>query len=284
MKEIGESGFHLYSQSYDRQVQDIFDVQNEIAREIAGALLPRLGLGKDVVLVKHGTTNLEAYSLTLQARRWLTAPDPVTSSTAIEMLRRALALDPHYWDAWGDLAYIKGYMTSWNGDPVPLWVDAESAAMAADYYERARRAGVDQSLWAFQKAFCYDGTLGRFDAAIEELRDAARNDPLASSVKGAHASCWTDPAHLSGKITPAACSCSSRSTRRPRRHDSMVDQGRRATRDLDVDADGCAQSQSPSHREGPTLPCAAAADGARREQSVIANSRFAAAGLEREPP
>jgi len=58
-------------------------------------------------------------------------------------------------------------------------------ATAADYYERARQAGVDQSLWAFQKAYCYDGPLGRFDAAIEELRDAERNDPLASAVKGA---------------------------------------------------------------------------------------------------
>jgi len=105
-------------------------------------------------------------------------------------------------------------MTSWTGDPVPLLVDAEAAATlalyhsptnviallwrafvnmlvkhdpatAADYYERARQAGVDQSLWAFQKAYCYDGPLGRFDAAIEELRDAERNDPLASSVKGA---------------------------------------------------------------------------------------------------
>jgi TolB-like protein/Tfp pilus assembly protein PilF len=209
-----ESGFHRYSQSYDRELQDIFDIQNEIAREIAGALLPRLGLGKDVVLVKHGTTNLQAYNLRLQARPWLTAPDPVKSSAAIDKLRQALELDPRYWDAWGDLAYVKGYMTSWTGDPVPLLVDAEAAATlalyhsptnviallwrafvnmlvkhdpatAADYYERARQAGVDQSLWAFQKAYCYDGPLGRFDAAIEELRDAERNDPLASAVKGA---------------------------------------------------------------------------------------------------
>jgi TolB-like protein len=208
-----ESGFHRYSQSYDRELQDIFDIQNEIAREIASALLPKLGLDKDIVLVKHGTTNLQAYSLRLQARPWLTAPDPATASAAIDRLRQALELDPRYWDAWGDLAYVKGYMTSWTGDPVPLLVDAEAAATlalyhsptnviallwrafvsmlvnhdpaaAADYYERAQRAGVDQSLWAFQKAYCYDAPLGRFDAAIEELRDAERNDPLASAVKG----------------------------------------------------------------------------------------------------
>jgi len=174
----------------------------------------QLGLSADVMLVKQGTTNLEAYNLRLQARPWLTAPHPDTANTAIEKLHRALELDPRYWDAWADLAYIKGYLTSWTGDPVPLLVDAENAASialyhsptnvvallwrafvsilamrdaatAAGYYERARQAGVDRSLWAFQKAYCYDGPLGQFDEAIEELREAEFRDPLASSVKGA---------------------------------------------------------------------------------------------------
>ena len=209
-----KTGFHLFTQSYDREVKDIFDIQNDIAREIVTALMPKLGLSADVMLVKQGTANLEAYNLRLQARPWLTAPHPDTANTAIEKLHRALELDPRYWDAWADLAYIKGYLTSWTGDPVPLLVDAENAASialyhsptnvvallwrafvsilamrdaatAAGYYERARQAGVDRSLWAFQKAYCYDGPLGQFDEAIEELREAELRDPLASSVKGA---------------------------------------------------------------------------------------------------
>ena len=64
------SGFHLYSQSYDREMQDIFDIQNEIARQIVHALMPKLGLQKDAIFVEHGTTNLEAYNLWLKAHWW----------------------------------------------------------------------------------------------------------------------------------------------------------------------------------------------------------------------
>ena len=129
-----KSGFHLFTQSYDREVQDIFEIQNDIAREIAGALLPKLGLRKDVMLIRQGTSNLEAYNLRLQARPWLTAPNPRTANAAIETLRRAIRLDPQYWDAWGDLAYIQGYSTTWTGDPVPLFLDAENSAAIALFH------------------------------------------------------------------------------------------------------------------------------------------------------
>jgi TolB-like protein len=63
------SGFHLFTQSYDREVHDIFEIQNDIAHEIASALLPKLGLSKDVMLVRQGTGNVEAYGLRLR-RPW----------------------------------------------------------------------------------------------------------------------------------------------------------------------------------------------------------------------
>ena len=208
------SGFHLFTQSYDREVQEIFEIQNDIAREIAGALLPKLGLRKDVMLIRQGTSNLEAYNLRLQARPWLTAPNPRTANAAIETLRRAIRLDPQYWDAWGDLAYIQGYSTTWTGDPVPLFLDAENSAAialfhsptnviallwrayvsllvsrnapaAAVYYEQARASGADKSIWAFQKAYCYDGPLCLYDQAIAALKDSERRDPLAASLKAA---------------------------------------------------------------------------------------------------
>jgi len=208
------SGFHLFSQSYDREVQDIFAIQNDIAHEIAGALLPKLGLAKDVVLVRQGTGNLEAYNLRLKARRWLFAPDPGTSGTAVKQLRDAIALDPRYADAWGDLAYVLGYMSTWTGEPVPLIMESYAAATVAltqapenvigllckaylaiviqhdaassiSYYERARAAGVDLSLWAFQKAYLYHGPLGQYDKAIAALKEAERMDPLAPNLKHA---------------------------------------------------------------------------------------------------
>ena len=209
-----ETGFHRYSQTYDRQVQDIFDIQNEIAREIVAALLPRLGVQKDATLITHGTNNLEAYNLRLRARQWITQPSPATYREVIDQLRQATRLDPAYAGAWSDLAYIFGFTSAWMSDPLPNLLEAHHAAemalriapddvlallfrafvttlvyrdaTAADhYYELARAAGGDLSVWAFNRAVLFDHPLGQWDRARPALEEAARRDPLAHNVKWA---------------------------------------------------------------------------------------------------
>ena len=210
-----KSGFHLFTQAYDRSVEDIFEIQNDIAREIVGALLPRLGLARDVTLVRPGTRNVEAYDLWLKAHAWLTSLDLTRSEEVIEQLRQATALDRDFAEAWGDLCYLYGYMTLGAGDdPVPLLMEANRAcALALDrsprvvpallyeaflaqllrrdsrasaaWYERARAAGADLSVWAFNRAYLLDGPMGRFDDAIAILREAEQQDPLAPNLKWA---------------------------------------------------------------------------------------------------
>ncbi len=207
-----KNGFHLFTQSYDREVTDIFDIQNEIAREIASALLPKLGLSNEVMLVRQGTSNLEAYNLWLKAHQTLRSPDPITGSDAISQLRQALVIDPGFGEAWGDLAYSYTTRANWVGDPVPLLMKTNEAAAIAlvhaprnvpallekalittlfdrdpagalSYYERARAAGVERYLLAFNLAIFYYAPLGRYDEAIAELREAERQDPLAPNLK-----------------------------------------------------------------------------------------------------
>jgi TolB-like protein len=206
------SGFHLFSQSYDREVKDIFEIQNDIAHEIAGALLPKLGLRKDVMLVRQGTSNLEAYNLWLKAHAWIGNPDPNTLDTAIALLQQAIKLDQDYADAWGDLAYLHSYSAAWLPDPVGPLTQASSAATvallnspdnpmalltlarssmlvdrdakaAARYYERARTAGVDQSAWAVNRTYFLDAPLGRYADAIPRLEAVKQRDPLAQTVR-----------------------------------------------------------------------------------------------------
>ena len=209
-----DTGFHLFSQSYDRAVADIFAIQNEIAREIVTALLPRLGLAGDVRLVRHGTTNLEAYNLRLKARERLAVPDPLTADQSFSQLRQAIALDPTYADAWGDLAYLQLATTTWEVDPVPAMLESYRSAMVAldhdpdnvqallvlaylstlvhrdpatagRYLARAQQQGTDLSYWAFIKAVTHDGPLGRFDDALAALEQALAKDPLAPSLLSA---------------------------------------------------------------------------------------------------
>jgi eukaryotic-like serine/threonine-protein kinase len=207
-----ETGFHCYSQTYDRPVQDIFDIQNEIAREIVAALLPRLGVQKDATLITHGTNNLEAYNMRLRARQWITQPSPATYREIIGQLRQATRLDPAYAGAWSDLAYILGFTSAWMSDPMPNLLEAHHAvetalrikpddmlallgraflrtlvyrdAKAADHwYEIARAAGGDLSVWAFNRAVLFDHPLGQWDRARPALEEAARIDPLSHNVK-----------------------------------------------------------------------------------------------------
>ena len=207
-----ETGFHLFSRGYDREAKDIFDIQNEIAREIVAALMPKLGLGKDTNLVRQGTTNLDAYNLWLKAHAALSVPSPATLRPAVQLLEQAIALDPKFGDAWGDLAYANAYLGIWEPEPVPYFVNAEvAAALALDYspasvpallaratvrlvvhrdvatmetyMERARTAGGERSLWAYNYAYLVAGPLGRYQEAIAVLQEAAKTDPLAPNLK-----------------------------------------------------------------------------------------------------
>ncbi len=210
-----QSGFHLFSEAYDRAVEDIFDIQNDIAREIVNALMPRLGIARDAALVRPGTRNIEAYNLWLKAHAWLTNMDPTRSEEVIDQLHQATALDRDFAEAWGDLCYVYAYMTIGAGDdPVPLLMEANRAcALALDrspsvvpallyegflaqllqrdsrasavWYEKARGAGADLSVWAFNRAYLLDGPMGRFDDAIAILREAEQQEPLATNLKWA---------------------------------------------------------------------------------------------------
>lgn len=90
-------GSHLWSECYDRQMEDIFEVQDEIARAIAEQLKVTLGVG-----VKQATKNLEAYELYLKGRRLVNQRLPVTVRQAIEAFEEAIKGDPDFALAYSD--------------------------------------------------------------------------------------------------------------------------------------------------------------------------------------
>ena len=97
------NGFQLWSERYDRELKDIFDVQDEIAKAIAERLRVTLAGGKDDRLVEQVTTNIEAYQLYLKGRALLDrrgASVPI----GLDLLRKAVELDPGYSLAWAGIA------------------------------------------------------------------------------------------------------------------------------------------------------------------------------------
>jgi TolB-like protein len=107
-----DTGFHLWSQTYDRPLTDIFAIQDDIARAVAGALQVTLGVG--VGREPGMTRNIEAYEAWLAARG-VTYTGVASMRQRIELLQQAVALDPAFAQPWWDLS--AAYSSVLSGPP-----------------------------------------------------------------------------------------------------------------------------------------------------------------------
>ena len=96
-------GFRLWSERYDRETMDVFDIQDEIARSVANRLQIILDQGPQDRLVKAGTKDLDAYQLYAKGRALLYARGQ-SIPLALECCKKAVELDPKYAQAWACLA------------------------------------------------------------------------------------------------------------------------------------------------------------------------------------
>lgn len=96
-------GFHLWSERYDRELADVFDIQDEIARAIANVLKVKLLAGDDTPLARPGTDDLQAYELHLEGRyHWYRRGEGL--GRAVECFNAAIAQDPTYGAPYAGLA------------------------------------------------------------------------------------------------------------------------------------------------------------------------------------
>jgi serine/threonine protein kinase len=97
------NGFQIWSERYDRELADIFDVQDEIARAIVRRLKVAFAIEDAARLVKVTTTNVDAYQAYLKGRAMLYRRGPWIAR-ALENLKKAVDLDQSYAQAWAGLA------------------------------------------------------------------------------------------------------------------------------------------------------------------------------------
>ncbi len=113
-------GFHLWSQTYDRQLTDIFAIQDDIAAEVAQALRARL-LGEAMpVVARPPTGNLEAYTAYLRGKQALRSTGYAAYEEADAAFREALALDPEFAAAHAALADTWRRRANWGIVPWPV--------------------------------------------------------------------------------------------------------------------------------------------------------------------
>jgi adenylate cyclase len=153
-------GYHLWSQRYDREMKDIFEIQDEIARSIAERLRVRLERHEQEPLIKATTSNLEAFQLYLKGRALLYKRG-IAIPRALECFKQAVALDNEYALAWAGLA--DSYTTlGYSGFAHP-------AASMPNGIEAARRAVMlDPSLAEAHSALAMACLMGMWDKAKAE--------------------------------------------------------------------------------------------------------------------
>lgn len=203
-------GFHLWSETYDRQLADIFTIQEDIAEAIVDALRIRLPGGKAVSLATARTPNLEAHNLYLQGRYLWNKRTKAGLEEAVERYREAIERDPHYALAYAGLADAYLLLGTYRhmGRAEALRRAKQAAEQALDLDETLAEAHTSRGQvlrsernWdaeerEYQRAIALNpsyatahhwyatllSSLGRSDEALREIRRAEELDPLSHAI------------------------------------------------------------------------------------------------------
>jgi serine/threonine-protein kinase len=203
-------GFHLWSQRFDREMTDVFAIQDEISQAIVEKL--RLRLAGDRPLVKRYTENLAAYDLCLRARYHLRKMTREERDAGRRYCEQAIALDLNYAPAYVVLAESHLWSAFWGStDPREAFSRAKSAALdalrlddtiadahsalgtvlgsgefdwhgAEHEFNRALELNPSSAAIRYDYAWCYAMWFlypqGRVEQALTEMRRALELDPL----------------------------------------------------------------------------------------------------------
>ncbi len=203
---------HLWSQTYDREMADVFKVQDEIAGEVVAALKVKL-LPSQQLSNTQRTSNPQAYEQYLIGARLQGAAGQPARSGQEEAFQRAIALDPNYANAYAGLAFAQGTLSDFAETPAQredvirqaLATADQAIALAPDLPDGyAARGNTRHRLrwdWRgaqadFERALALDAndvttltsygpllfSLGRREEALAVLRKATAVDPLSANA------------------------------------------------------------------------------------------------------
>jgi TolB-like protein/class 3 adenylate cyclase len=178
------NGTLLWSERYDGQGSEVFEIQDRIVRNIVGALAVKLTALEQQRAAAKPPENLEAYELVLRARELMRAVDRSANREARGLIAHAISLSPHYAEAHAALAYaeFQRAVFGWMEDPADGRRRAEQAARRAlaidDPGANARAHAILGSIHTFTGN--YEAALVDADRAIE----LNASDAIARSLRG----------------------------------------------------------------------------------------------------
>ncbi|APG83574.1 adenylate/guanylate cyclase domain-containing protein [Sinorhizobium americanum] len=182
----GTTGGHLWAERYDRGLEDIFAVQDEVTRTIVNALRVKLTAGEEERREVRGKVDPEAYDLLVRARQAIVQFNAQSSLEARGMLQRAIAIDPALAAAYASLAIIAltDFINRWN-DATPEYLtqalelarkaidtdDTEPLGPHALSLALSWMRRLDEAEDAAQRAIELDPNLASAQTALGTIRD-----------------------------------------------------------------------------------------------------------------
>jgi len=182
-----DNGFHLWSESYDRELTDVFAIQDEIANAILVQLKAQL-VGEQEPVVAATRTNSEAYDLYLLAKQRMYERSRLPLEAAADMLDKAIALDPEYAPAYAQRGIVALLLSE---DQYGLLPVTQSQSQSKLYIDQALR--LDPELaegWAALGLY-HEGQPGEQKRGIAELEKA-----LALNAGMINAANWLNNAYI----------------------------------------------------------------------------------------
>jgi TolB-like protein/Flp pilus assembly protein TadD len=174
-----ETGFHVWSDMYERELESIFEVQDEVSQAIAEALKIKLTPEAVRSLTRERPGNMEAYEYYLKGMNRFTqallSQQDLDVRSSESMFQEALKIDPGYALAYAGLAWLYMHHTSWTGDP-------ESYRKFNQYADTAYEMGPESGSAIAVKAY-KEHREGDFKGALRLFRTALSISPNNAEIQ-----------------------------------------------------------------------------------------------------
>ena len=184
------SDTHVWAQTYDREVPDLFAIQSEIAQAIARQLYAKISPAEKLDIERPPTTDLIAFDLYTHAKD-LSLRSPFTNSgkkdllRAADLLNQALARDPAFFHAYCQLAFTHDYLYFYGHDRTPARLTLAEAAIQAAFRLRpdAGEAHLARAEHLYRGYLDHDGALAELEVARRTLPNDVHLFHLTGSIE-----------------------------------------------------------------------------------------------------
>ena len=161
------NGYHLYAETFDRELKDVFEIQNEIAHSIAGVLRPVLTSKDKISLSQFPTASVEAYDYCLRGRQLFYLFQRTGFERALRLFLHATELDREYASAYAWLANCYSFLFTWFNPSQENLEAAEKNSLKALELDPDLGEGHVARGMVLSSRKEYEGAEGEFERAIQ---------------------------------------------------------------------------------------------------------------------